>query len=320
MNFLQLQTEYKNQLIGEGIYEIVRQLCGMIARKYPEAIYNEGLSWDSQSLDDICQEVVMNQLLGQNQIHYIFNTASSIESVRRLLTVQIKRALLARRKKSPIDRLLKRIQDLSKIGFIENVPEVNSCYRSPGSQDGYQPLDSSKKNACACAIAHIPRLDSRLDTGRESMIYTPDRLRNVVELLLGTVSALTEKDLRDILEIVLTPWAPASLVPIEKEYIHSGQVAQSSIEEEQMASDARRLAKSFSQAERVVLVMKSQNAADSDVALEIGKSRPVVADMKRVVLSRVGTELISELPIDQHERAMQYLLEECNALIAEESQ
>jgi hypothetical protein len=320
MNFSQLHAEYSSQLIGEGIYEIVRELAGKIARKYPESVYNDGLSWDSQSVDDVCQEVVLNQLLGQKQIHYIFDNATSIESVRRLLTAQIKRALATRRKKSPIDRLLKRISAFSKEGLIEFVEAGVPFYRLPGTQDQYQSLDGSHLNACVRAIAPVPRLDSRLDTGRESMIYTPDRLKKAMEVLLRTVPALTEKDLRDILEVLLTPWAPASLVPVEKESIPSGDYAQDSIEEEQMATEARTLAGSFSHAQRVVLVLKSQNVADADVASEVGVSRPTIADMKKTVLSRVGVELISDLSSDRHERAMQYLLEECNLLIAKESQ
>ena len=320
MNFSQLHTEYNDRLIGEGLYEIVRELSGMIARKYPESIYNGGLSWDSQSIDDVCQEVVLNQLLSQKQIHYIFDNAISIESVRRLLTGQIKRALLARRKKSLIDRLLKRISDLSKDGLIDLVDAGITFYRLAGSQDEYQPLDAFQINACVRAIAPVPRLDSRLDTGRESMIYTPDRLKIVVETLFRTVRAVSEKDLRKILEVLLTPWAPASLVPIEKEFIPSGLDAEDSIEEEQMATDAQTLAKSFTHLQRVVLVLKSQNVADALVASEVGLSRPTVADMKKAVLGRVGQELITDLPAERHERAMQYLLEECNALIAEESQ
>jgi hypothetical protein len=320
MTFSQLHSEYTNQLIGESIYGIVRELSGMIARKYPESIYNDGLTWDSQSVDDICQEVVLNQLLGQKQIHYIFDNATSIESVRRLLTGQIKRALLARRKKSPIDRLLKRISDLSKEGSIEIVEGGISFYRLSGSQNDYQPLNSSQLNACARAIASVPRLDSRLDTGRESMIYTPERLKTVVEALFQIVPAVTEKDLRSILEVLLTPWAPASLVPVEKESIPSGHEAEGLIEEEQMVMDARSLANSFTHAQRVILVLKSQNVADAIVATEVGVSRPTVADMKKTVLSRVGVELITDIPSDRHERAMQYLLEECNLLIAKESQ
>lgn len=320
MNFSQLQAEYSKQLIGEGIYEIVRELAGKIVRKYPESVYNDGLSWDSQSVDDVCQEVVLNQLLGQKQIHYIFDNATTIESVRRLLTAQIKRALATRRKKSPIDRLLKRISTFSKGGFIEFVEAGIPFYRLPGTQDQYETLDGSQLNACVRAIAHVPRLDSRLDTGRESMIYTPDSLKKAMKLLLQTVPALTDKDLRNILEVLLTPWAPASLVPVEKESIPSGDDAQDSIEEEQMAIEARTLAGSFSREERIVLVLKSQNVADAVVASEVGVTRPKVADMKKTVLSRVGAELISDLPSDRHERAMQYLLEECNALIVEELQ
>ena len=319
MSFSKLQAEFNDSLIGEGIYEIVRELSGMIARKYPESIYNGGLSWDSQSIDDICQEVVLNQLLGQKQIHYIFDSATTIESVRRLLTGQIKRALSARRKKSPIDRLLKRISDLSKDGLVEFVEAGVPFYRLAGSQNEYQPLGASEVNGCVRAIAPIPRLDSRLDTGRESMIYTPDRLKMVMETLFRTVRAVTEKDLRSILEVLLTPWAPASLVPVEKESIPSGYDVEDSIEEEQMATDAHLLVRSFTHAQRLVLVLKSQNISDALVAAEVGVSRPTVADIKKTVLGRVGLEFIADLPAERHERAMQYLLEECNSLIEEES-
>ena len=319
MSFSKLQAEFNDSLIGEGIYEIIRELSGMIARKYPESIYNGGLSWDSQSIDDICQEVVLNQLLGQKQIHYIFDSATTIESVRRLLTGQIKRALSARRKKSPIDRLLKRISDLSKDGLVEFVEAGVPFYRLAGSQNEYQTLGASEVNGCVRAIAPIPRLDSRLDTGRESMIYTPDRLKMVMETLFRTVRAVTEKDLRSILEVLLTPWAPASLVPVEKESIPSGYDVEDSIEEEQMATDAHLLVRSFTHAQRLVLVLKSQNISDALVAAEVGVSRPTVADIKKTVLGRVGLEFIADLPAERHERAMQYLLEECNSLIEEES-
>ena len=319
MSFTELRKEYDKQLIGAGIYEIVRELCGMIAHKYSETIYNGGLSWDSQSIDDICQEVVLNQLLGQKQIHYIFDNATSTESVRRLLTRQIKRALLMRRKKIPIDRLLKRIADLSKDGGIQLVIGGIPHYRLAGSQHEYQPLEAFQLNACVRAMSAIPRLHSRLDTGHESMIYTPERLKTVVETLFQIVPAVTEKDLRSILEVLLTPWAPATLVPVEKESISSGYDAEYSIEEEQMVTEARSLARSFNHAQRVVLVLKGQNVADTIVASEVGVSRPTVADMKKTVLSRVELELIADLPADRHERAMQYLLEECNALIEEES-
>ena len=318
MSFSQLRTEYADQLIGEGIYKIVHELSGMIARKYPEAIYNDGLPWDSQSIDDICQEVVLNQLLGQKQIHYIFDNATSIDSVRRLLTGQVKRALSARRKKTPVDRLLKRISDLSKGGPIEFVQAGLPFYRLSDSLNDYETLDGAQLNACIRAIAPVPRLDSRLDTGRESMIYTPERLNTVVENLFQTVRAVNEKDLRNIFEVLLTPWARASLVPVGKEFITSDYDAEDSIEEEQMVTDARSLAKSLTHAQRVVLVLKSQNIADTLVASEVDVSRPTVADMKKTVLSRVGLELIADLPAERHERAMQYLLEECNSLIEEE--
>ena len=152
------------------------------------------------------------------------------------------------------------------------------------------------------------------------MIYTPERLKAVVETLFGVVSAVAERDFRQILEVLLTPWAPVSLVPVEKEYVSSGNNAEDSIEEEQMITSARSLANSLRRDQRVILVLKSQNVADALVTSEVGVSRPTVADMKKSVLVRVGQELIADLPANRHERAMQYLLEECNSLIEEESQ
>ena len=132
-------------------------------------------------------------------------------------------------------------------------------------------------------------------------------------------SRLTAKEW-SILEVLLTPWAPASLVPVEKESIPSRYDTEDSIEEEQMITSARSLANSLSHQQRVVLVLKSQNVADAVVASEVGVSRPTVADMKKTVLGRVGAELIADLPAERHERAMQNLLEECNMLIEGESQ
>lgn len=231
-----------------------------------------------------------------------------------------KRTLVARRKKGPVDRLLKRISDMAQEGQIEFVEAGIPFYRLVGSSNDYQVLQGSQLNSCVRAISPIPRLNSRLNTGRESMIYTPERLKAVVETLFGVVSAVAERDLRQILEVLLTPWAPVSLVPVEKEYVSSGNNAEDSIEEEQMITSARSLANSLSRDQRVILVLKSQNVADTLVASEVGVSRPTVADMKKSVLVRVGQELIADLPANRHERAMQYLLEECNSLIEEESQ
>ena len=77
MTFEDLRREYADDRIGEGIYKIVRDLASRIGRRYPESIYNSGMAWDNQSFDDLCQEVITNQLLGQKQIDYIFEQATS---------------------------------------------------------------------------------------------------------------------------------------------------------------------------------------------------------------------------------------------------
>lgn len=314
MTFDDLRDEYIQELIGPRIFGLVKEICGIIARRYPEVIYNGALAWDASSIDDLSQEVVLNQLLGEQQVHYIFDTATSVESVRRLLTHQAKRALSARRKVTPIDRLMSRISELARGGEIELVESTPTFYRARASQSKYQPLGNDQINACVRAIARIPRLDSRLDTSRETMIYTPGRLRAVVEALFEAVPAVSEKELRTILELLLTPWTPASLVPMENDILAPVQGVEATIEETQMAQSAKNLAESFTHEERVVLILKSQNIADSIVATEIGVSRPTVANIKKTVLDRVRHELIAGVSDNQHELAIQSLLDECNFL------
>jgi len=323
MTFSDLHTEYLESLIGDRIYGIVRELAAQIAWKYPEAVYNDGLKWDSQSFEDLCQEVVLNQLLNQNQIHYIFSEASeakSVESVRRLLTKQVKRALIARRKKSPIDRLTKRVLLLAEDGAIEKRRVgAATVFVAVGSDAASRPLEKTQIDICVREASSIPRLESRLDSSRESMIYTKDHLIELVLGILGSVKAVSEADLREIFESLLTPWVPATLIPIEWEFPASSSSAEDLVEEQLMIDTARSLAESFSNDEVRVLVLKSLNIADAQIAAEIGRSRPTVADMKNAVLARVRQELMIDIPSDNHELAMQHLLNFCNQLLEEES-
>lgn len=319
--FEDLRLEYDNKLIGEGIYGIVRELAEKIGRRYPESVYNGGISWDTQSFDDLCHEVVLQQLISQNQIHYIFEQAKSTESVRRLLTMQVKRALGARRKKRPIDRLLGRVSTLATDGWLEKAGDQNAeFYRQNGSPELYKPLSDAQINACAQAGASIPRLESRLDSSRETMIYNKERLGGLINTFFTVVPALSARDLRKILEILLTPWVPPTIVPIEDEDILSGLPAINLIEEEQMIAGANKIAECLTHNQRVVLVLKLQEIPDAQIASELKLSRPTVAKMKQKVFERIGQELKHALPEDHHVLALQHVLNRCNTLLEEASQ
>ena len=320
MTFEDLRREYANDRIGEGIYMIVHDLAFKIGRRYPESIYNGGMSWDNQSFDDLCQEVVTDQLLGQNQIDYIFDQATSTESVRRLLTMQVKRALIARRKKSPIDRLLGRISDLGTAGRLEKAGNHSlQIYRPLGSTAHYTNLSDAQINACASAVSSIPRLASRLDSSRETMIYTREHLETLINTVFTVVPAVSARDFERIFEILLTPWCPAALVPIEDESIPPGQPAQDPIEEQEMIATATKFAENLNHRQRVVLVMKCQQFSDAQIAAELKLSRPTVAELKQTGLDRMK-ELMHGLPEDLLRIFIEHFLKRCNTLLEEAAQ
>ncbi len=316
MTFEDLRREYANDRIGEGIYRIVRDLASKIGRRYPESIYNGGMSWDNQSFDDLCQEVVIDQLLGQNQIDYIFDQATSTESVRRLLTMQVKRALSARRKKSSIDRLLGRISDLGTAGRLEKAGNHSlQIYRPLGSTAHYTNLSDAQINACASAVSSIPRLASRLDSSRETMIYTRRHLETLINTIFTVVPAVSARDFERIFKILLTPWDPEHIIIIDDEGI-MGPLAQDPIEHKEMIATATKFAENLNHRERVTLVMKSQHSSDAQIAAELKLSRPTVAELKQTVLDRMK-ELMHGLPEDLLKIFMGHFLERCTTLLEE---
>jgi DNA-binding CsgD family transcriptional regulator len=313
MTFAALRNEYDRQIIGEQIYSLVRELCGLIAHRYPAAVYNDRLQWSDESYDDLCLDVANDLLLERGQIHYIFGLADSVEAVRRLLTFQIKRKLAERRAIGPVDRLLRRVRELACTGAVEF---IGGGYRSSGSACDRLTLGRAEIQACVRVASEVPRLFSRLDSGRESMIYTADRLRQVIQLVLGVVTFISERDLREVFEHLLTPWIPTLLVPVEEDHASASSEGDRMIAESHMHAAIQTLAKGLSHPELRVLVMKSQGVADSVVAQQIGKSRPTTANLKSHVLSRVAA-ILEDVDQELHPSAMQLLLDEAACLIEE---
>jgi DNA-binding Xre family transcriptional regulator len=68
---------------------------------------------------------------------------------------------------------------------------------------------------------------------------------------------------------------------------------------------------------RVVLMGKSQDISDGDLAQRVGISRPTLAKRKTEALARVQAELIEELPSALHDEAIRHLLQACADLEGE---
>ena len=111
-SFADLHREYEVETIGGQIWDLLVEITKSVARRYPPDVYNRGEKWEG-SYEDLAQDVAVDLLLAENQIHYIFDIAREVEDVRRLLVRQVKRALYRRRTTTVVDRLLVRTRRIA---------------------------------------------------------------------------------------------------------------------------------------------------------------------------------------------------------------
>ena len=316
MTFSELRREYEKHRVGETIYGLVLELAGRVSRKYPTQIYNGGLAWDEQSVGDLAQEVVLNHLLEEGQLDYIFAEATTLESVRRLLTRQVKRALHKRRPITVIDRLLKRIDALADKGSIERIAGVITTYRLLGSTAEWRPIDSHQVTAAVNAAIGIPVFYSRLDSSRESQIFTTPALESAVKAFFSVCTVLNEQELRRILEKLLTPWAPTSLVPIEDSFeTMDHSVIVTDISELDDAASA--WVNALTDEECWVYYYRSRDLPDGAAAERIGKSRATVINIKQRVHEKAKNQLVVDLDPRLHLDAVILAQEHCARRVGE---
>jgi len=311
VTFDDLRREYDDFVVGELVFGLVRELARAICRRYPESVYNDGLSWNDETIDDLAQEVVLNHLLDEGQLDYIFTEARSIESVRRLLTRQIKRALHKRRLVTPIDRLLKRVAALAVDGRIERVTGPPVVYRPRGSTAVWLPITPRQENAAVNAASGIPVLYSRLDTNRESQVFTAPSLEKALKAFFSVCPAVTEQELRKIFEKLLTPWTPTNLVPLEESHQTPAQPMMDITTITELDAAVASWVDGLTVEECAVYYVRSRNLPDAVAAERIGKSRPTVVNIKQRVLKSAGEELLGDLEPHLHLEAVKLAQEHC---------
>lgn len=334
MTFEELKDEYEKLIIGEKIYALLTELSVVVSRKYPTEIYNNGSPWSVELINELCQEVAAERLLGENQIHYIFREAKTLDSVRALFVRQIKRTLAARRVISPVDRLITRVKSHAKDGEIEAFTGSKSGKYSfcvKGAKVVAPVMSQRQIIDCANLLRQIPIIYTRLDTSRETMIFSPENLLKAMGLIFGFIGAVSEDDLRRILKILLTPWTRTILDKGDKDYATTNNpTAQGKKrkyydttnnptvqgqERNEVFEEVRRFADTLLDEEKIVLVHKSNDISDESVASIIKKSRPTVAKIKADSYLKVKNKFLSEVDVSDQEFAMQVLIDELTSQI-----
>ena len=306
-----LRAEYDSAKIGPRIWDLVLELTRAVARRYPTIVYNNGEPWSDENVADLAQEVVLERLLGEAQLQYLFDQAVDLESWRRLLTLQVRRTLSRRRQATVLDTLLSRIRRLGREPpFRLETFGSKVWILSEHFEGEFVDLEPSTVTLLAGSVRHIPQMVADQRASRASMVYRTSDLRTLLDLVLEEVGAISESDLAKILELLLTSWLPTFLEDDEQLLDRDSELEGpvELLEKSEMSSVIETFAESLSEAEQQILLSKSQGVPDAEIAGSLGRSRPWVAQRKQRVLDRVGNELMRELEGREQTEAMETLL------------
>lgn len=323
MRYEVLREECERERIGPLLWALLVEVAGRIARKYPPHLYNDGETWSEEAHADLAQEVALARLIEENQLEYVLATADQssgdrYEALARLLAFQVRRVLSHRRRKTVVDRLHSRIKAMIT-GPDFQTAELggDTAIVLDGDPSSARQLSDDEVRRGATLIASVPRLPSRLDAERESKVYTAAHLEEVVRTLADSMGPLLLGDIRRILELTLTAWVPTLLRDHEDDYASTSTPPELELERAQMQTTIATLVSDLDPVHRVVLIGKSQEISDGDLAQRVGISRPTLAKRKSEALTRVQAELIEELPSALHDEAIRHLLEACADLEGE---
>lgn len=323
MSFGELRREYEAETIGTLIWDLLLEITMSVAHRYPPDVYNLGENWGKGPYEELAQEVAVDLLLAENQIDYIFDIAGvedvprGVEDVRRLLVRQVKRALYRRRTTTVVDRLLARARRIAS--------EPPFTIQEAGSQRWVTLADDPRpfrdlteaELRTAVGVAHrVPRLVASQRAERASMVYTSSALRELLELVVGELGGLSERDLARIFENLLTAWLPSSLGDgegAEPSAAEAPGTADESLAASELGDRIRMLTSSLDNVDATVLLGKAQGFSDDALARRLGRSRPWVADRKKALLNRLTNDLMSDVDEDLHDEAARLLIEELSA-------
>ena len=310
MSFDELRRECRRDGIGPLFWELLLAVCGRVARKHPPATFNNSEEWSEESLRDLALEVTLWRLLGENQLEYVLDLATNEDSLARLLAFQVRRVLTRRRSTTVVDRLLMRIDKALEGDAIETVQlgsdrfvKVRGIARDPRA------LTEAEVQRAVARIGPVPRIPSNPSGVRESKVYNGENLRLLLRELLNEFGGILISDLRRILEIALTAWLPTVLREGEENY-RSPSTPETEFHRAAMPTLIDNVIAQLDDTHRVVLLGKSQDTSDGELARRTGRSRPWIADRKSEVLAIVERQLIAELPEELHGEAVRALLEE----------
>lgn len=294
MIFSRLRREYEREVIGPGVLREVHRASLVRARKYPPTIYGLSSSWDKEAIEDLVQDVVVERLLGESQIDYLFDVARNLSDWRALLDRQVGITLARRRVRTVVDNLL----DRARRALRKNDEVVTSkfsrrtVFTLRRSNKPYRPLTDQQIRR----IVEIVRVVPRLRPGRAERTPSLYRRRDF-EILLGSVlqeaeGGITVRDLGMIFEEVFTDWLPAVLELDEEGSFGKSESPEAVVE---IRETAKQIIEKMTKEDAIIFHGRLAGLPDVEIARLLGISRPTFIKRRNILFNDVIYPLASDL-------------------------
>jgi hypothetical protein len=292
MSFEDIRSEYEASLIGDEIYALVKKLVTQALRSRDPRVYGQGSHDYRDAIDDVCQAFILEDLIAQRQLDYVFLTAVDIKGLERFITFRLGRFLARTRERTVIDNLIDRSLEMLEQSPFQRVgiqgDEETYGLAGENHLTGTPPTKDLLRTAVTLARS-IPT-DKSSASERAPRIYSRDALQDVLGVLLTTVRApITRKDLQTFFEQLLTAWIPGFLESDEE--LHTQEGGYSPEEEVIIEQTVDRLLSEMDGRERLVFAYWHAHLPDRAAAAQLGLSRQTIVSLRSSLTSRIRPEL-----------------------------
>jgi hypothetical protein len=255
-------------------------------------IYGDGASSWNDALDDAVQGLVVDRLLSQGQLAYVFEEAISLRDFRALMVEQARRHLAKCRVRTVIDQLLERSRRI--INDPASVFEVHSRRRkavdrfalAPLSVEARGPTPAEMRGAQQACLT-FPILHGSGGEHRAPPVYSTQVLEALLMRVCETLPCVVSmRDLHELFSWLLTDWVVSDLDYLEE--VTAPAFAAPALETQVIAVDsARALFAELNDSDRGLLAMTLRGERDAVIAAAIGASRQTVIARRKRLRTRV---------------------------------
>lgn len=294
-----LHAEFAAKVVDKLIYGRATQVIKSLLSGRDPLIY-AGTASAADGVSDVVQDFVIDVLIDEGQLDYIFTVATSIDDFDRLLRFQGRRFLAKTRVRTVVDNLIDRaLRFLRSVDDIDVVKEAKREFfvlRKDGAKPSPLDAESCMSRAVALAAA-VPKVLGEGED-RAPIVYSAEGLAQVLGILLRTCAKpIGIADLDAFFSKLLTAWKP-SFLGLDSEVENLADKSPRPEDEVLAREDemlAKRLANSLahemSSEEREIFAFKYSNLADRLLASHLGISRQSLHPRKQRLFGRIAAEI-----------------------------